>query len=100
ARAVLSGEPGPVRNTVVLNAGAALAAARGVPRAEDLAGVLVDACARAASAVDSGAALALLDRWVGASPSLAAENSWATTRRAQPPAGEPVAYTAPTYTIP
>jgi len=75
ARVVMSGEPGPVRDTVVLNAGAALAAARGVPRAEDLAGVLVDTCARAAAALDSGAALALLDRWVAASQRLAAENS-------------------------
>ena len=75
ARAVMSGEPGPVRDTVVLNAGAALAAAQGVPRAEDLAGVLVDACARASAAVDSGAALALLDRWVAASQRLAAESS-------------------------
>jgi anthranilate phosphoribosyltransferase len=75
ARAVLAGEPGPVRDTVVLNAGAALAAAAGVPRAEGLAGVLVGACARAAAAVDSGASQDLLDRWVAASQRLAAENS-------------------------
>jgi anthranilate phosphoribosyltransferase len=75
ARTVLSGEPGPVRDTVVLNASAALAAAEGVPRAEDLAGVLVGACARAAAALDSGAAQSLLDRWVAASQRLAAENS-------------------------
>jgi anthranilate phosphoribosyltransferase len=73
ARAVLAGEPGPVRDTVVLNAAAALAAAAGVPRAEDLAGALADACARAAAALDSGAAAALLDRWVAASQRLAAE---------------------------
>jgi anthranilate phosphoribosyltransferase len=75
ARAVLSGEPGPVRDTVVLNAAAALAAAAGVPRAEDLAGVLVGSCAKAAAALDSGAAQAVLDRWVAASSRLAAENS-------------------------
>jgi anthranilate phosphoribosyltransferase len=75
ARAVMSGEPGPVRDTVVLNAGAALAAAAGVPRAEDLAGVLVGTCAKAAAALDSGAALALLDRWIAASQRLAAETS-------------------------
>src|SRR6266571_8083662 len=40
-RAVMSGEPGPVRDTVVLNAAAALAAAAGVPPAEDLSGALV-----------------------------------------------------------
>ena len=75
ARAVMSGELGPVRNTVVLNAGAALAAAEGVPRAEGLAGVLVGTCARAAAALDSGAAQDLLDRWVAASQRLAAETS-------------------------
>ena len=75
ARAVMSGEPGPIRDTVVLNAAAALAAAAGVPRAEDLAGLLVGACAKAAAALDSGAALALLDRWVSESQRLAAENS-------------------------
>ncbi len=75
ARAVMSGEPGPVRDTVVLNAAAALAAAAGVPRAEDLAGALVGGCARAAATLDSGAAHALLDRWVAASQRLAAETS-------------------------
>jgi anthranilate phosphoribosyltransferase len=71
ARSVLAGDPGPVRNTVVLNAAAALAAAEGVSRAEDLAGALADACARASAALDSGAAGALLDRWVAASQRLA-----------------------------
>jgi anthranilate phosphoribosyltransferase len=72
ARAVLEGEPGPVRDTVVLNAGAALAAEAGVPRAEDLAGALRDGCGRASAALDSGAAIALLDRWAAASQRLAA----------------------------
>jgi hypothetical protein len=45
-----------------------------VPRAEDLAGVLVGTCARAAAALDSGAAQDLLDRWVAASQRLATEN--------------------------
>src|SRR6516164_5298346 len=44
ARAVLAGDPGPIRDTVVLNAGAALAAAAGVPRAEGLTGALADGC--------------------------------------------------------
>jgi anthranilate phosphoribosyltransferase len=70
-RAVLAGQAGPIRDTVVLNAGAALAAAAGVPRAEDLLGVLSGTCARAAAAIDSGAAQALLDRWVAASQRLA-----------------------------
>jgi anthranilate phosphoribosyltransferase len=74
ARAVLAGDPGPIRDTVVLNAGAALAAAAGVPRAEDLTGALADGCARASAALDSGAAAALLDRWATASQQLAAED--------------------------
>jgi anthranilate phosphoribosyltransferase len=71
ARAVMAGERGPVRDVVILNAGAALAAAAGVPRAEDLAGVLTDACARATAAVDSGSAGTLLDRWITESRRLA-----------------------------
>jgi len=75
ARAVLGGEPGPVRETVLLNAAAALAAEAGVPGAESLPSALADGYARAASAVDSGAAEALLGRWVEASQRLAAERS-------------------------
>jgi anthranilate phosphoribosyltransferase len=75
ARAVLGGEPGPVRETVLLNAAAALAAEAGVPGAESLQPALADGYARAASAVDSGAAQALLGRWVEASQRLAAERS-------------------------
>src|SRR5690349_12032596 len=47
-RAVLAGDPGPVRDTVILNAAAALVAAEGVPKAEELTAALADACARAA----------------------------------------------------
>src|SRR5215472_5843470 len=71
ARSVLAGETGPIRDTVVLNAGAALAAARGVPGAEGLEQALADGCARASAALDSGAARALLERWVTASQRLA-----------------------------
>jgi anthranilate phosphoribosyltransferase len=74
ARAVLAGDPGPIRNTVVLNAGAALAAAAGVPRAEELTAALADGCARASAALDSGAAAALLDRWAATSQELAAKS--------------------------
>jgi anthranilate phosphoribosyltransferase len=70
-RAVLAGETGPVRDIVLLNAAAALAADAGVARTEDLCPVLADGLARAAEAVDSGAAAALLDRWVEASQRLA-----------------------------
>jgi anthranilate phosphoribosyltransferase len=62
ARALLAGERGPVRDAVLLNAGAALAAYDG------LGGSLTDAVAagmrQAAAAVDSGAAADVLDRWV------------------------------------
>jgi anthranilate phosphoribosyltransferase len=72
ARAVLAGEPGPVRETVVLNAAAALVAEAGAPDVPSLPQALADACGRAASAIDSGAAAAVLDRWVQASQRLAA----------------------------
>ena len=71
ARAVLAGQPGPVRDIVLLNAAAALAAAAGVPGPEALTAALADGYARAAQAVDSGAAIALLDRWVSVSRRLA-----------------------------
>jgi anthranilate phosphoribosyltransferase len=71
-RAVLGGEPGPVRDIVLLNAAAALAAAAGVPGPDALASALADGLARAAEAVDSGAAAALLDRWIEVSRRLAA----------------------------
>jgi anthranilate phosphoribosyltransferase len=65
ARSVLAGERGPVRDAVLLNAAAGIAAYDG------LAGTLPDALAaglvRAADAVDSGAAAATLERWVAAS---------------------------------
>jgi anthranilate phosphoribosyltransferase len=73
--AVLGGSPGAVRDAVLLNAAAALVAADaheqagGIPAAE-LAGQLEDrldaALAAAGESVDSGAAGAVLDRWVKA----------------------------------
>jgi anthranilate phosphoribosyltransferase len=87
-RAVLSGERGPVRDIVTLNAAAALAAAEGLSFAADapaaadaadapaaadaLAKALTLGLARAAEAIDSGAAAALLARWAEASQRLAA----------------------------
>ena len=60
ARSVLAGEPGPARDVVLLNAGAALWICGA---AADLAvGV-----SKAAEAIDSGAASGVLDRWVAAS---------------------------------
>ncbi|MER6946327.1 anthranilate phosphoribosyltransferase [Nonomuraea sp. NPDC000554] len=63
ARALLAGRPGPVREIVLLNAAAALVAADGAPPPAELTAALADARKRAADAVDSGAAAALLDRW-------------------------------------
>jgi anthranilate phosphoribosyltransferase len=65
ARRLLDGEPGPVRDAVLLNAAAALAVydAPGDPVEEALAAGLV----RAGDAIDSGAARESLARWVAAS---------------------------------
>lgn len=64
-RAVLAGERGPVRDAVLLNSGAALAVY------DDLDGSVPErlsaGLARAEEALDSGAARAVLDRWVAAS---------------------------------
>ncbi|MDP2674105.1 MAG: anthranilate phosphoribosyltransferase, partial [Dehalococcoidia bacterium] len=63
-RGVLDGTPGPLRDITLLNAAAALVAA-------DLAGDLKDGVARAARAVDSGAAREKLDAFVALTGSLA-----------------------------
>lgn len=70
ARGVLAGEPGPVRDIVLLNAAAGLTAfalaqnpdLQQEPMVERLAAGM----ARAAEVVDSGAAMAKLDEWVAA----------------------------------
>ena len=68
---MLAGERGPVRDIVLLNAAAALAATAGVAGPEAVVPALADGFARAAEAVDSGAARALLDRWIEVSRRLA-----------------------------
>jgi anthranilate phosphoribosyltransferase len=77
-RSVLAGQPGPVRDIVLLNAAAAVTAARmntpgacGVTSADTLTKALGDGLARATEAVDSGAAADLLDRWTQVSNRLA-----------------------------
>jgi anthranilate phosphoribosyltransferase len=75
ARAVLAGEPGAVRETVLLNAAAALVADGGSTEPALLPQALADGYARAGEAVDSGAAAKLLDRWVQASNRLAGSAS-------------------------
>ncbi len=70
-REFLAGRPGAVRDTALLNAGAALAAEAGVAGPDDLQAALADGMRRARDAVDSGAAAELLERWVAASRRLA-----------------------------
>lgn len=70
ARTVFAGGRGPVRDMVLLNAAAVIVAAEGTPKAEGLTEALRGASARAGEAVDSGAATALLDRWVQLSRAL------------------------------
>jgi anthranilate phosphoribosyltransferase len=60
-RRLLAGDPGPVRDAVILNSAAALAAHRGLTG--DLVGDLRGTAQRAVDAIDSGAAAALLERW-------------------------------------
>jgi anthranilate phosphoribosyltransferase len=62
ARSILSGEPGPRRDVVVLNAGAALEVARAARS-------LTEGMATAARSIDSGAAAATLERWIAVSAS-------------------------------
>ncbi|WP_101524115.1 anthranilate phosphoribosyltransferase [Nocardioides houyundeii] len=64
-RRTLAGEPGAVRDAVLLNAGAALAVydATGSDRLDQLAAGV----AKAGEAIDSGSAQATLERWVAAS---------------------------------
>ncbi len=64
-RRLLAGDPGPVRDAVLLNAAAALAvhaAQPGTPDERIAAGLV-----RARAAIDEGAAAAVLERWVAAS---------------------------------
>jgi anthranilate phosphoribosyltransferase len=73
-RAVLGGQRGPVLDTVVLNAAAALAAYDGLTNGSDVMSALRDGCARASEAVFSGAAARLLDNWVETSRRLASKD--------------------------
>jgi anthranilate phosphoribosyltransferase len=70
ARRLLAGQPGPVRDAVLVNAAAALAAASGVdqPALDDperqLPEALREGIERAAESIDSGAAARVLAQWV------------------------------------
>jgi anthranilate phosphoribosyltransferase len=67
-RRLVDGETGPVRDAVVLNAGAALAVYAGGDAAP--LDRLRDGVAAAEKAIDAGAARATLDRWVSASAAM------------------------------
>lgn len=71
AKAFFAGETGPVRDAVLLNAAAALLALAGPDPGQDLADQLGPQLARAAAAVDTGAAAALLERWAALTRELA-----------------------------
>jgi anthranilate phosphoribosyltransferase len=73
ARRLLAGEKGPVRDAVLVNAAAAVAAYGGLR--SDLLDEMRIALDRVAKAVDSGAAARLLERWVALSGSLAREGA-------------------------
>ncbi|WP_216901163.1 hypothetical protein [Nocardia alni] len=62
---MFSGAPGPVRDAVLLNSAAAVVAYELTPAApiESIHETLSAALTRVATAVDSGAARDLLDRW-------------------------------------
>jgi anthranilate phosphoribosyltransferase len=62
ARRMFAGETGPVRDAVLVNAAAAFTAQAGFPG--EFAVDMRAGIARAAATVDSGAATALLERWV------------------------------------
>jgi len=68
ARDLLAGQRGPVRDAVLLNAAAALAAQGGF--GTDLSGALKAGLDRAAQSIDSGAAASVLERWVGLAQSI------------------------------
>jgi anthranilate phosphoribosyltransferase len=77
ARALLGGAPGPVRDAVLLNAAAALVALESADAGvgavdKPLAEQLRQAMQRAAAAIDSGAAAAVLERWIAATQRLSA----------------------------
>lgn len=68
AHRVLAGEPGPVRDAVLVNAAAALAIHSGDALDGDLHKALRAGLERATAAIDSGAAAAILTRWTTTTP--------------------------------
>lgn len=77
ARELFAGATGPVRDAVLLNAAGAIVAAEMTQRFDStgLRNAVAHAMTRAADAIDSGAAAALLDQWATLTQELAATNS-------------------------
>ena len=73
-RAVLGGQPGPVLDTVLLNAAAAIAVDQGFADGAGVLPALREGYTRAQRAVESGAAAQLLATWVETSRRLAAKD--------------------------
>jgi len=73
ARALLAGETGPVRDAVVYNAAAAIAAHEGIDAQTDaeVAGAIAAALPKAQRSIDSGAAARVLTEWAGLTGDLA-----------------------------
>ncbi|QKV95417.1 anthranilate phosphoribosyltransferase [Streptomyces sp. NA02950] len=67
ARRLLAGETGPIRDAVLLNSAAALAALDPAPGDRTLTELIGEGLTRAAESIDSGAARNVLERWVRAS---------------------------------
>lgn len=72
-RAVLGGRTGAVRDAVVLNAAGAMVAHAGLASDAQWVPAWEDALTRVSTAIDSGAAAALLDKWIVVSQRLGAQ---------------------------
>ncbi|MGL5445409.1 MAG: anthranilate phosphoribosyltransferase, partial [[Mycobacterium] stephanolepidis] len=72
-RAVLGGRMGAVRDAVVLNAAGAMVAHAGLASDAQWVPAWEDALTRVSSAIDSGAAATLLDKWIVVSQQLGAQ---------------------------
>lgn len=79
-RDVLTGQPGPVRDLVTLNAAVALLAADGFDGTHDgLVAGLAAGLDRARASIDSGSAAGVLQRWIDATQAIAGGNEPATS---------------------
>ncbi|SKW93671.1 anthranilate phosphoribosyltransferase [Mycobacteroides abscessus subsp. massiliense] len=70
---MLGGRTGAVRDAVVLNAAGAMVAHAGLASDAQWVPAWEDALTRVSTAIDSGAAAALLDKWIAVSQRLGAQ---------------------------